>query len=340
MDAPTTPPPITLDTRPVPPVKDGGRDPAAGTPNHTASRVEDSLEHTTLEDERARETQQLPVVVGVGASAGGLEALTRLLVGAPKDIPFAFVVVQHLSPDYKSMVAELLGRQTGLAVQRAEDGLRLQRGNVYVIEPQTDLTVEQGRLRVAQQNRDGGLQLPIDALFSSLATAYGSDAIAVVLSGTGSDGTRGARAVKEAGGIVISQELSTCGFDGMPAALSKPALRTSLWGRVKYSTISPMPKKRSRPRQRTWKNGCRFTTKSSACCQTTRTLTFPSTSPRISSAASKNGCGFYGATARSNTCNSSDATKTNWLTWPVSCLLGSPGFSEMLRLWPPLSKHW
>lgn len=119
-------------------------------------------------------------IVGVGASAGGgLEALTRMFGAADIGSPLAFVVVQHLSPDYRSMVAELVGKHTDLAVVRAEDGLTIAPRHVYVIEPQTTVEVSDGKLRVAVQERDGALRLPIDLLFRSLATELGPRAVCV-----------------------------------------------------------------------------------------------------------------------------------------------------------------
>ena len=146
-----------------------------------------------------------PFIVGVGASAGGLEALSELVADAPAETNLAYVVVQHLSPDYKSMIAELLSKRTKLRVVRAEQGARLESGTVYVIESNTILRVEGGRLLVESAPKRNGIHLPIDIFLNSLAADQGSQCAAVILSGTGSDGTRGSRAVKERGGFVVAQ---------------------------------------------------------------------------------------------------------------------------------------
>ena len=161
----------------------------------------------------------VPFVVGVGASAGGLEALSELVGDAPAEADIAYVVVQHLSPDYKSMIAELLSKRTELRVVRAEDDAALEAGTVYVIESNTLLRLEGGRLLVEKAPRRHGMHLPIDIFFNSMAADQGSQCAAVVLSGTGSDGTRGARAVKERGGFVVAQSPETSKFDGMPRSV-------------------------------------------------------------------------------------------------------------------------
>ncbi len=155
-------------------------------------------------------------VVGVGASAGGLEALETLLRAAPPDAGLAYVVVQHLSPDHKSHMVELLAKHTRMEVVAATDGTRLAPNHVYLIPPKKHLTVRGGALHLHE--RGAGLSLPVDLLFKSLALELGERAAGVVLSGTGSDGVRGVRAIKEGGGLVIVQDPATAKFDGMPRA--------------------------------------------------------------------------------------------------------------------------
>jgi two-component system CheB/CheR fusion protein len=168
---------------------------------------------------------QLPVgeqptfVVGVGASAGGLEALGEMFGHAESDERVCYMVVLHLAPDYRSLIAELLGKQTTLSVERASNGTVLRGNTVYVIEPKTTLRCEGHHLRVDEYQLERHLHRPIDILFESLASVWGSHSAAVVLSGTGSDGSRGSRAVKEAGGLVIAQRPDTAAFDSMPNAL-------------------------------------------------------------------------------------------------------------------------
>ena len=157
-----------------------------------------------------------PFVIGVGASAGGLQALQEFF-GAFTDIPqAAFVVVQHLSPDFKSFMVELLTKHTRMQVQRAEHNVAVKPGNIYLIPPKVTLTIAGGRLQLRRTDPRRGLHLPIDQFFSSLAGDQQHRAVAIVLSGTGSDGTAGIRAIKDAGGMVMVQSEETAQFDGMP----------------------------------------------------------------------------------------------------------------------------
>jgi two-component system, chemotaxis family, CheB/CheR fusion protein len=155
-------------------------------------------------------------VVGVGASAGGLEALQRLFEKIPVTGEMAFVVVQHLSPDFKSLMDELLSPHTELKICRAVDGMLVEPDHIYLMPPKNEMIVSGGRLLLTERDPSKGLSLPIDAFFRSLAEDVGTRAIAVVLSGTGSDGSRGIRSVHEAGGLVIAQTESSAKFDGMP----------------------------------------------------------------------------------------------------------------------------
>ena len=154
-------------------------------------------------------------VVGIGASAGGLEALESFFRQCPCDTGAAFVVIQHLSPDHKSMMSNLLARHTDMPVQVAEDGVRLRPNEVFLIPPGNILTLASDRLRV-RPKRSQGLTLPIDLFFTSLARGHGSHAVGVILSGTGSDGTRGAVEINAAGGFLVAQDPRQAKFDGMP----------------------------------------------------------------------------------------------------------------------------
>jgi len=155
-------------------------------------------------------------VVGIGASAGGLVAIRNLFDSMPPRSGLAFVVVQHLSPDFKSMMADLMSKNTTMDVVQAEHGLLVEANNVYLIPPGKNLTIENGHLRLAQQDRDVSPNLPINLFFSSLASEYGERGVAVILSGTGSDGSKGVMEVNKQGGLVICQEPKTAKFDGMP----------------------------------------------------------------------------------------------------------------------------
>jgi len=163
-------------------------------------------------------------VVGIGASAGGLEALDTFFEAMPADSGMAFVVIQHLSPDYKSMMVELLSKRTRMPVRRAEEGMLVEANTVYLIPPRKQLTIFHRRLMLHDQDAARGLNLPIDVFLQSLAVDHGEQALAIILSGTGSDGVRGIRAIKEAGGMVLVQQEDTARFDGMP----KSAINTGL----------------------------------------------------------------------------------------------------------------
>ncbi len=155
--------------------------------------------------------------VGIGASAGGLEAIDAFFSGMAPDSGLAFVVVQHLSPDYKSLMVEILTKKTAMPVHRAEDGMEVLADNVYLIPPKTQLTIFKGRLFLHEQEHvKGVLNLPIDVFLHSLAEDQGEKAVGVILSGTGSDGMRGVRTIKEYGGMVMVQREETAKFDGMP----------------------------------------------------------------------------------------------------------------------------
>uniref|UniRef100_A0A9E7ZL93 histidine kinase n=1 Tax=Bosea sp. NBC_00436 TaxID=2969620 RepID=A0A9E7ZL93_9HYPH len=155
-------------------------------------------------------------VVGIGASAGGLEACTKLLDSLPPGTGMAFVLVQHLDPTHESMMPELLAHHTAMTVVQAVDGMRLQREHLYVIPPGTYLAVGGGALHVSEPEARHGARLPFDFLLHSLAQGYGERAICLILSGTGADGSIGLKAVKEQGGLVVAQDPDEAAFDGMP----------------------------------------------------------------------------------------------------------------------------
>lgn len=156
-------------------------------------------------------------LVAVGASAGGLDALERFFAALPADTGAAFVVIQHLSPDHKSMMDNLLARHTKMPVQVATHGMALAPDRVYLIPPATQMTLAAGRLQLAPKP-EHGLSLPIDVFFRSMAEQVGPRGVAIVLSGTGSDGARGIPRVNEEGGLVMVQAPGSAKFDGMPRA--------------------------------------------------------------------------------------------------------------------------
>ncbi len=163
------------------------------------------------------ESEKLHFVVGVGASAGGLDSLEKLFRNMPDHTGLAFVVIQHLSPDYKSMMVELLSKYTRLAIKHAEDGMQVQPNTVYLIPPKVSLKISGRKLHLStRSDQTHVLHLPIDIFFRSLAEDMEQRAIGIVLSGTGSDGTLGSRAIKEAGGMLMVQDPASAQFDSMP----------------------------------------------------------------------------------------------------------------------------
>lgn len=157
-------------------------------------------------------------VVGIGASAGGLAAFEAFLGGVPAGPApgMAFVLVQHLAPDHKSLLVELVRRFTWMPVCEVEDGMRVAPDCVYVIPPGRDLGLRNGRLRLLEQTTPRGHHLPIDFFFRSLAQDQGERAVGIVLAGTGSDGTLGLQAIKAEGGLVLAQIPDSTEYDGMP----------------------------------------------------------------------------------------------------------------------------
>ncbi|MCB1315688.1 MAG: PAS domain-containing protein, partial [Leptospiraceae bacterium] len=154
-------------------------------------------------------------VVGLGASAGGLEALEQFFENMPLGSGMAFVVIQHLSPDFDSLMDELLGRRTSMRIHRVEHGMALEPDAVYLIPPGKQMRVSDGRLELADRDTHR-LDMPIDIFLQSLAREFGRRAVGVILSGSGSDGQEGVRAIHEANGLVIVQSASTARFDSMP----------------------------------------------------------------------------------------------------------------------------
>ena len=160
-------------------------------------------------------------VIGVGASAGGLEAIETFFAEMPQDTGAAFVVVQHLSPDFKSHMPELLSRKTSLKINRVTNEMKVEPNTIYLIPASAEMVISNGRLLLTERDMTETLHLPIDHFFRSLANERGNKAVGVILSGTGSDGARGIVSINEAGGLVICQDEETAKFDGMPVSAQK-----------------------------------------------------------------------------------------------------------------------
>lgn len=175
----------------------------------------------------ARATPSLHVV-GIGASAGGLDPLVCFFDNLSEHTGMAFVIVQHLSPDFKSLMDELLARHTRLPIHLVEDGMVVEADHVYLIPPKKEMIISDGRLLLSERDGQREFTLPIDVFFRSLAQDCTSRAVAIVLSGSGSDGSRGIAHVHDAGGLVLAQDLDSAQFDGMPRA----AIETGVVDRI------------------------------------------------------------------------------------------------------------
>ena len=161
-------------------------------------------------------------VVAIAASAGGLKAIIKVLSGLPENFPASIVVVQHLDPRHRSLMADILARKTSLTVKEAEEGERLAKSIIYIAKPDRHLLVNpDGTLSLTSSELVHFVRPSADLLFESVAASYRDRAIAVVLSGSGSDGAMGAQAIKKTGGTVIVQENAE--FTGMPEATTNAA---------------------------------------------------------------------------------------------------------------------
>ena len=155
-------------------------------------------------------------MVAIGASAGGLEAFRTLLAALPAESGMAFILVQHLDPTHPSMMVELLSRHTAMTVLEAREGMRLEPDHVYIIPPGRYLAVRNGAIHLVRPPASQAVRMPFDFLLQSLAEEFGERAVCIVLSGTATDGSIGAKAIKEVGGLVIAQDPEEAEYDGMP----------------------------------------------------------------------------------------------------------------------------
>src|SRR5436305_1349510 len=187
---------------------------------HGSKRVSRPAESTQRKSEEVPVSEQTSdesfPIVGIGASAGGLEAFTQLLRELPSDVNMALVLVQHLDPTYKSMLTELLSRTTNLTVLEVTDGVRVKPRHVYVIPPNTAMTISERVLHLTARIEVEGKHMPIDHFLQSLAKDQKSRAIGVILSGTSMDGIQGLRAIKDEGGITIAQDEQSAKYYDLP----------------------------------------------------------------------------------------------------------------------------
>jgi len=220
----------TPDKRPSRNVRKGsnlGKSPIAGKGTKNAGPAKSSsqfltspeLERQPAEQDRLKEKMFL--IVGIGASAGGLEACTKLLEHLPPDTGMAFVLVQHLAPTKDSILAELLSKATSMPVREVQDGMTVEPDHVYVIPPNTALALFHSKLRLQPRAETHTQHMPIDSFFRSLAEDQAQNAVGIILSGTGSDGSLGIRAIKAEGGIVFAQDERSAKYTGMPQSAAQ-----------------------------------------------------------------------------------------------------------------------
>jgi two-component system CheB/CheR fusion protein len=155
-------------------------------------------------------------IAGIGASAGGLEALEEFFSHMPSDSGLSFIVIQHLPSDHKSVIDSLIKKYTKMKSMQIKDGMKLEPDCIYFSPPHSDVAVMNEALYLMEPSEIHGTRLPINFFFRSLAESHGEKAICIILSGTGSDGTSGLKAVKGAGGMVMAQDIKQAGFCGMP----------------------------------------------------------------------------------------------------------------------------
>lgn len=183
-------------------------------PKKSSNKLKSTSVSTKQSGTRSSNSSQFPIV-GVGASAGGLEAFTQLFKYIPADPGMAFVLIQHLAPAHESMLTALLSKSVTMPVREVKDGMTVESDNVYVIPPDTEMVIFQGVLHLTPREKTRGQYMPVDSFLRSLAQDRGNNAMAIILSGSGSDGSNGIRAIKGEGGIVFAQD-ETAKYDGMP----------------------------------------------------------------------------------------------------------------------------
>ncbi|MDW7772124.1 MAG: chemotaxis protein CheB [Desulfobulbaceae bacterium] len=211
--------------------------------------------------EQERPAEKSFPIVGIGASAGGLEAFTNLLEHLPPDTGMAFVLIQHLAPARDSMLTDLLAKTTSMPVLEVEDGMTIAPDHVYVIPPNALMTVFHGTLRLQPRPESHTQQMPIDAFFRSLAADQAQNGIGIILSGTGSDGSLGIQAIKAEGGIILIQDDQSAKYNGMPKSsaatgaadyiLPPDKIAAELAKISRYHSITPRITGESGPGERT-----------------------------------------------------------------------------------------
>ena len=189
------------------------KSPVKNNKNNSATKPDAALAHRGKDDGAPYD------IIALAASAGGLNALSKVLESLPEDFPATIVIVQHLDPRHRSLMAEILSRRTDLPVQEAAEGIHLKSGKVYIAPPDRHLLVNpDDTVSLTQSELVHFVRPSADLLFESVAASHKERAVAVVLTGTGSDGVMGVQAIKKMGGTVIAQDKDTAEFFGMPEA--------------------------------------------------------------------------------------------------------------------------
>ena len=192
--------------------------PRKKNPSKTAKPAPSSTSGQPAVPETPQDTPRYPdfPIVGIGASAGGLEAFEAFIKAIPGDSGMAYILVPHLDPNHVSILPDLLQKHTGIPVCQITDGSRIQPDSVYVIPPNKNLAMLNGRLQLMESLEPRGVHLPIDSFFRSLAMDQGTNAVCIILSGTGTDGTLGVKAIKGEAGMVMVQDIASARYDSMP----------------------------------------------------------------------------------------------------------------------------
>ena len=281
--------------------KSGSSAPSKKTTADTAAGAEKPLNKQEKKDagkrpaktgKEAPAPERLFPIVGVGASAGGLEAFTQLLENLPLDTGMGFILLQHMAPRSHSMLPEILAKVTRLPVGEARDGMRVEPNRIYVTPPSIAMTLEGGVLRLRTREEPRGQHRPIDVFLRSLAADQGSRAIGVILSGTASDGVLGLQAIKAEGGITFAQEVKSAKYAGMPESAiaagvvdfvltpDQIARRTGPPGPPSFRQCSLAGQGGRPPKKKA------ISTRYSLCCRQAPGWILPITSPAPSSGAS------------------------------------------------------
>lgn len=195
------------------------------------------LQESSVGDNHSPDGKKPEYIIAIGGSAGGFEAFERFFAGIPPNTGMAFVVIQHLDPTHTSLLSELLQRSTAMPVNEASDQMQVMPDTIYVIPQNTSLSIHDGRLQLSKLSAPRGTNMPVDLFFESLAIEQGTRSIGIIVSGMGTDGTLGLKAIKEVSGVVMVQDPDSAKFDGMP----RSAVNT---GQVDYiAPIDELPAK-------------------------------------------------------------------------------------------------